>query len=146
MRLLPALLIFLGCAAAQAEARQLVLVTSTPELQQAQLSRKEIRKLFLGRSVFKNGTQVVPVINESDPLAYQIFLQRVILMSAASYERHLLSRVFRRGGRRPVKLASIRRLGELLRGQPGTVSYMWLDEVRSDPRLLVLDQLWEGEP
>ncbi len=144
MRKLLATLLLACCAAAHAETRHLVLVTATPALEQVQLSRKEIRKLYLGRTIIKDGLHLIPLINNSDPLSYQIFLQKIMLMSATSYERFLLSKVFRSGGMRPERFDSPGALIHSLRTQPGTISYMWKQGSLSDAHLVTLGELWRG--
>lgn len=143
-QLLVTLLLIGCCTAAQAEMRRLVLVTATPELEQVQLSRKEIRKLYLGRTIVKEGLQIIPLINRSDPLTYQVFLQKIMLMSATSYERFLLSKVFRSGGGRPEKFNSATALVQTLRKQPGSITYMWEEGRYSDAHLVPLSELWRG--
>ena len=59
------------------------------------LSPTEIRKLFLNVPVVKDGVQIKPLLNFSDPLISDVFLQNVIFMSKRSYERKLLSHIFR---------------------------------------------------
>lgn len=144
-RLLSALLLLACCAAAQAETRQLVMVTATPELATAPLTTREIRKIYLGHAITKNGRRIVPLINRSDPLAYQVFLQKVLLMSGPSYERLLLARVFRGGGSRPARFDSPVQLTETLVAQPNTISYMWAVDTQNDPRLRTIIELWRGQ-
>ncbi len=138
------LLLICFCGVLHAEARRLVLVTATPELRQVQLSRKEIRKLYLGRAIVKDGRRLVPLINTSDALGYQIFLQKIMLMSAHSYERFLLSKVFRSGGARPERFTSPPALIQSLRAQPGTITYMWARGDLDEDHLLTLQELWRG--
>ena len=145
MRYLLAMILLTGSVALHAETRHLVLVTATPGLEESGLTRREIRKIYLGRPIVKEEQRIIPIINESDPLAYQVFLQRIMIMSAPSYERYLLSRVFRKGGTRPEKTASPRHLLQALHSRPGAVSYMWLREARIDPGLRVIYELWRGE-
>ncbi|MCL5669464.1 MAG: hypothetical protein M1392_05745 [Gammaproteobacteria bacterium] len=53
----------------------------------------------------EDGVQLVPLLNTGDPMLYEVFLQKVIFLSARNYERQVLSRVFRMGGRRLIPTA-----------------------------------------
>ncbi len=145
IRLVLALLLVLGSNGAQAEIQRLLLVTATPELEGLQLSRKDISRLYLSRPIYHNtGMRLIPLINLSDPLAHEVFLQKIMLMSARSYDRLLLSRVFRQGGRRPERFHSLLHLIETLQRHPGSITYMWQHEARQYPRLMTLMELWQG--
>ena len=144
IRLVLALLLVLGSNGAQAEIQRLLLVTATPELEGLQLSRKDISRLYLSKPLYHAGLRLVPLINLSDPLAHEVFLQKVMLMSARSYDRLLLSRVFRRGGTRPERFHSLLRLIETLQEHPGSITYMWQHEAVRYPRLTTLMELWQG--
>lgn len=124
-RLLPILLIFCFSATPHAETQHLVLVTGTQQLGHATLSQREVRKIFLGQELHKFDYPITALINNTDALLYQVFLQKVVYMSENAYEQHLLGRVFRMGGTRPPAYMNTSSLVDALRGQPGTISYMW---------------------
>ena len=125
------------------EQRQLVLVTgSTTKI--APLPPAEVRKLFLGLPVSQNSLRLEPLRNVSDPLLNEVFLQKIMFMSAQSYERQLVSQVFRFGGHRPVSYSDSGMLAAALRDRPGTVSYMWLSSTRQIPGIQVVQELWQG--
>lgn len=128
-----------------AETDKLVLVTGTSVLARSDVTLDAARKIYLGRQVSVNGHRVVPLVNKSDPLLYQVFLQKVVYMSGSHYERHLLSRVYRRGGKRPQNFISEKALIKALHAQPFTVSYMWESNVRSTSSIFVLRDLWTGK-
>lgn len=123
--------------------RELVLVTSS-RTEPVTLSQAEIRQLFLGHAVTKNNLQITAVINKSDPLLYEVFLQKVVFMSAYSYERQLVSKVFRSGGQRPPTVTSLDQLGRELDKRPGTVTFMWKENTRKLPNVTVVNDLWHG--
>ena len=126
-----------------AEERRLVLVTaSTSKI--TPLPPTEVRKLFLGLPVTQNGLRLEPLRNASDPLLNEVFLQKIMFMSAQSYDRQLLSQVFRFGGHRPVSYSDVGTLAAALRDQPGTVSYMWLPTAHRIPGIKVVQDLWQG--
>jgi len=142
-----ALLLFLILAPGAGDAQQirtLVLVTgadSTIPL----LSDREIRKLYLGVQVTKNGQRLTPLRNLVDPLLEEVFLQKVIFLSARAYEDQLLSRVFRLGGLRPISYDNQERLVEALHVSSNAVTYMWATDVYGEKRLKKIGELWSGQ-
>src|SRR5215470_13304718 len=62
------------------------------------ISVADVRRRYLGIPVVVDGIEVVPVRNLSDADFYEMFLQRVLFMSAQSYERRMVSKIFREGG------------------------------------------------
>lgn len=126
-----------------AEERRLVLVTaSTSNI--TPLSPTEVRKLFLGLAVTQNGLRLEPLHNVSDSLLNEVFLQKIIFMSAQSYERQLMSQVFRLGGHRPIRYTDADKLITVLQDTPGALSYMWLSSAQQIPGIKVVQELWQG--
>lgn len=124
----------------------LVMVTVTgAQSKTASLTQHEVRRLFLGETLIKDGERLVPLLNTGDPLLYEAFLQKVIHLSARHYERQVLARVFRMGGQRPAVYTDSAKLLEALRGEPGRVSYMWEDMVKSSPGVKTIGTLWQSQ-
>lgn len=109
------------------------------------LSVSEIRRLFLGFPVTKADKQLTAVINQSETRLYQIFLQKVVFMSANVYELHLLRNVVQLGGQLPPTFKEQSTLADKLHQQPGTVSYMWQADVDAYPHLIAIGELWRSE-
>lgn len=133
-------------ATAHAVERQMVLVTDAATPLPA-LSSLELRKLFLGMSLEKQGRQLVAVNNDADALLHEVFLQKVMFMSAHDYERQLLSTMFRTGASRPPAVSDTRQLQDLLRAQPNTVTYvtyMWASDAQALSGVSVVQVLWRG--
>jgi len=128
---------------AAASEKKMVLVVSA-EAGHLKLNRSEIRQLFFAGVIIKDGVQFEAVINDSDPLLYEVFLQKIIFMSARAYERKLISRVFRKGGRRVVLASNLESLENDLVANPGWVSFMWEENARSLPGITVIGELWHG--
>ena len=127
---------------ARADGRSLVLVTA--ELSSVQsLSLREVRRLYMGLPIIVNDQRLLPLLNVSEPLVYQIFLQEVVHMSAANYERRLLRQVLRFGGSRPVKYEQQERLLRSLRETPGAVSFMWRDAAGAESGIQIIGELWQ---
>lgn len=126
-----------------AEERRLVLVAASTS-NVTPLPPTEVRKLFLGLPVSQNSLRLEPLHNASDPLLNEVFLQKIIFMSAQSYDRRMISQVFRFGGHRPVSYGDVDALAAALRDKPGTVSYMWLPSAQQLPGIKVVQELWHG--
>jgi len=138
------LVIFCFSEASHAETRRLVLVTGSRQIDQTTFSQRDIRRIFLGQAINKPGYRITALINNSDPLLYQVFLQKVAYMSANAYERHLLSRVFRMGGTRPPTYMNVTSLVDALRKQTGTITYMWEQTALETPGISIIGELWAG--
>jgi len=128
-------------AAVESSQRDLLLVCGT-ESTIPQLSREEVRKLFLGVPIVKDGIRLKPLRNASDELITEVFLQKTVFMSKRSYERQLLSRVFRLGGSRPPVYTDITELTAELRRSPESVTYMWSDQVTQANAVKSIGVLW----
>lgn len=128
---------------ALAAERTLVLVRSEQATAPA-LTEQEVRKLFLGEALTKNGQRVQALRNHTDALLYEVFLQKIVFMSGRNYERQLLSRVFRLGGQRPPIYEDLGALIAALKANPAAVTFMWEDEAGTIPGIKVGMQLWQG--
>ena len=127
--------------AAQTARRSLLLVCSENSTISS-LSNSDARKLFLGIPTVIGGMRLKPLLNESDPLISEVFLQKTIFMSKQEYERQLLSRVFRFGGSRPPVYKDIDELMKELNKSPGSVTYMWSDQVENSNGLKSIGKIW----
>jgi hypothetical protein len=101
----------------------LVLVVSA-ESPIASLSPSDARRLYLGIPISRNGHEITPLLNVSDDTAKEMFLQRVLFMSAQTYERQMTARLYRSGGERVREYQSLRDLVAMLVADPYSVSYM----------------------
>lgn len=126
---------------AQSEKRRLLLVCSDDSVITS-VSYADIRKIFLGIPTSINGVRVRPLINESDELITEVFLQKIIYMSRPVYERQLVMRVFRFGGQRPEVFNDLSDLVNELNQAPESVTYMWSDQISMDYKLKTLNVLW----
>ena len=123
--------------------RSLVLVRSEQAAVPV-LTEQEVRKLFLGEALIKDGQRVEGLRNSADSFLYEVFLQKIIFMSARNYERQLLSRVFRLGGQRPPLYDDRNELIAMLKSNPAAVTFMWEDEAKLIPGIKVSTLLWQG--
>lgn len=123
--------------------RSLVVVRSE-QATAPPLTEQEVRKLFLGEVLIKDGQRVEALRNGANTFLYEVFLQKIIFMSARNYERQLLSRVFRLGGQRPPLYNDLNELVAMLKTNTATVTFMWEDEAKLIPGIKVSTLLWQG--
>jgi len=124
--------------------QRIVILVSSQDSNIPALSQLDIRKLFLGVPVIRNGIILKPLRNATDPLLTEVFLQKVIFMSERSYNRELLSRVYRLGGKRPEIFSENTKLVNELRDMPGTLTYMWSADAEDTAGLKTLGVIWAG--
>lgn len=129
--------------AAGAEDRRLLLVTDSAS-GVASLSKGEIRRLFLGLPVEKGGHLLKAAVNRSDPLLYEVFLQKIVGMSSIVYERHLLANVIQIGVQRPQVFTDTPTLISALKRNRDTVTVLWDGDLRATPNLTVIGELWHN--
>ncbi len=139
LALLPAWL--LGAAAWAAPGARLVLAAGPHFPEGARLNPQEVRLLFLGGRVTREGLRLQPVLNAADPFLEEVFLQKVLFMSKAHYQRRLVALAFRLGRPRPPVFQDEEALAEHLRRRPGAVSYLWARQARR-LGLKVVQELW----
>lgn len=124
-----------------AERRRLVLVASGQSA--AALSTEEVRKLYLGVTVTKDGKTFLPLCNHTDTMAYEVFMQKVMYMSGPAFERALLSRMVRTtSGVRLPEYGAEQDLLQALTATPNAVTYMWADKAQA-AGLKVVAELWQ---
>lgn len=136
------MILTIGVAKAS-EDRTLVLVSSV-NANIRSLSYKEVRRLYLGAPVLNEGQPIKPLRNLQEPFLEEVFLQKVIFLSARGYDNHLLSRVFRMGGLRPEAFENKTSLFTALHEYSHAVTYMWEDEVEKNNELKKIGALWTG--
>ena len=119
-----------------------VLVASSGSSRPDTFSVSELRRLFLGIPVRRGGEMVTPLINASDKDIYQAFLQKVMFMSEANYQRQLVLRVFRRGGKRPQVYRDPRKLVQAMTVGPLGVTFMTREQVKQLQGVEVVQPLW----
>jgi hypothetical protein len=107
-----------------------------------ELDSVSVRKLFLGRPVLVNGSQLYPLRNRSDALLDEIFFQHIVAMSDSNYDRQILIGVNRQLALRPVELHRTAEVVAALRADPNAVSFMWQRDVEHNPELRVIRVLW----
>ncbi len=126
-----------GPRLADAAEPKLVLVASAKSAM-APISAAEARRLYLGVPLVQDGHEVAPLRNGADPGTHELFLQRVLFMSAQAYERQMSGRVYRSGGNRIPEYANQRELVDRLVSEPWSVTYMSLEAASGQPNLKIV--------
>lgn len=123
-------------------ARVLVLATHKAS-SDITLNKDSVRKLYLGMpDAAKAG--VTPICNHSDKVLYEVFLQKVVFLSAPDYERLLVGDSAKGSPQRPPHVETMAGVLKALAAQPSSVTYMWLDTVEQHAELKVVKELWRG--
>ena len=123
-------------AALPAEPRLVLVANARSAL--TDISPGAVRRLYLGLPILHDGHQIVPLRNTADAALQELFLQRVLFMSAQAYERQSSAQVFRNGGNRPREYAKLEALLEALANEPWSVTYMDAETAGSLPSLKIL--------
>jgi len=136
------LLVVLICSPVCAQERVLLVAAADSPLQT--LSSFEVRKIYLGISVFKDGHSVRAIRNDTDQRLKAVFLQSVVGLSEDSYERRLLTNTFKFATARPERISKTSDMTPLLRADPYAVTYIWGTDI-APPGFKVLRVLWQGD-
>jgi hypothetical protein len=104
------------------------------------ISAKEVRRAYLGASIVLNGIETKPLLNLSNKLAEEVFLQKVMFMSADAYERQLISRTFQ-GGIRPKAYESLPALLKELNNDNAAISFMLYEDATNIPEIRIIGNL-----
>jgi len=130
------------CMEVAAADRQVVLVAaSTSPLHN--LDSLELRKIYLGFIVKRDGEIVKGLRYTEDETLNSIFLQTVVAMSEKSYMRRLLSLTIRQGIPRPVDYEEFDSLLKALSTNSYSVTYMWKDDAVRSSDVKILRVLWQ---
>ncbi|NOQ87629.1 MAG: hypothetical protein GQ550_01790 [Gammaproteobacteria bacterium] len=130
------------CLEVAAADREVVLVTaSTSPLHN--LDSLELRKIYLGFTVKRDGKIIKGLRNTEDENLNSIFLQTVVAMSEKSYKNRLLFLTLRQGIPRPTEYGKIEDLLSALSTKPYSVSYMWKKDAVRSSQVKILRVLWQ---
>ncbi len=104
------------------------------------ISAKEVRRAYLGASIVLDGVEIKPLLNQSDKLAGEVFLQKVLFMSADAYERQVLARTFR-GGSRPKVYDDFSDLLDALIINNSAITFMLYEKAVNTPGIRIIFSL-----
>jgi len=141
MSLAMLLALWLPAAAAGIQKRELVLIVSARS-DLSTLGSAAMRKLFLGITVTRGSRRLRPLLNVSDPLVREVFLQNVVSMSDANYDRRMLRLTAQEGRPPPDAFKNKRLLFDAVADDPDAVSYAWRGDVEPDPRIHIIRVIW----
>jgi len=122
--------------------KELVLVSSV-NANYEPLSSFEVRKIFLGYPIKRGNASINAIRNKIDEDSYQIFLQKVIHLSARNYERRIISKTFRTGTPVVGEVDTLSALKDELQRNKFSVSVMWLEDAQLDSSIKVIQRLWK---
>lgn len=141
-KLLLCCIVFILCIKMAGAEHQVVLVTaSTSPLQD--IDSLELRKIYLGFSVIRDGHIVKGIRNTGDEGINRIFLQTVVAMSEKAYTRRQLSLTLRKGVPNIAEYDQADDLLNALSSNPYSISYMWEHVAEREPGIKILRVLWE---
>jgi hypothetical protein len=125
---------------ASAQEGSLVLVAGTKSPLPA-IAAHEVRRVYLGVPLVVGDKEVVPLLNLTALETKELFLQKVLFMSAPVYERHMVGRVFRNGGSRIVEFQEAQALVNALTSNPYAISFMSPQDAGKIAALRILGML-----
>lgn len=137
---------FTGLPQAQVFAAKLDLVLVTAyNAAVPKMSPDAVRHLYIGVPVEVAGHVIEPLINASDNLVLEIFMQQVLFMSSEVYIRQNSSRSSRKGDKPAQSYSEMPALVAALRANPYAVTYMLRSTAANFPELKILADLWRSE-
>ena len=126
---------------AYAENLRLLLITKESYKPLA-FDRNELRRLFLGVPVYRDGKVLQPLINKSEDICYQVFLQSTLGMSKKRYERSLISGVYRQGAKPPEIYKNFNKLLRDLNKKENAISFYYDHGQPMDESFNIVQEIW----
>jgi hypothetical protein len=140
-RALALLALLWGCLAVAGSADMVVLIVNA-STNYAALDSVEVRKLFLGLPVVRDGHSLHALRKASDPRLDEIFLQNIVSMSDTTYERRVLTLTMQQGRTPPPSIQDKARLFAELAADPDAVSFAWASDVAASRNIKIMRVLW----
>jgi hypothetical protein len=137
--ILLAVYVLLSTPMARAEEQRIAIVVNAESGIKA-ISAKQVRRAYLGASIVLNGIEVRPLLNQSDQLAVEVFLQRILFMSAEAYERQLIAHSFQ-GGIRPRAYENMTTLLTALHNDNAAITFMLYDSAIKTAGIRIIGKL-----
>jgi hypothetical protein len=131
--------VLLATSMVHAEEQRIVIVASAGSDIKA-ISAKEVRRAYLGATIVLEGVEIKPLLNQTDKLAREVFLQKVLFMSSEAYERQLLARAFRSGSSQKV-FENITDLLAALQNDNSTITFMLYETAINTPGIRIIGNL-----
>jgi hypothetical protein len=124
-------------ALVQAQEQRIVIIAGADSHITA-LTAKEVRRAYLGASIVLNGIEIKPLRNQTNKLTEEVFLQKILYMSAEAYDRQLLARAFR-GGDRPKVYENLAELLDALQEDNAAITFMLYGTAVTTPGIRIID-------
>jgi len=134
-----AVCVLLSTPMSRAEEQRIAIVVNADSGIKA-ISAKQVRRAYLGASIVLNGIEVRPLLNQSDQLAVEVFLQRILFMSAEAYERQLIAHSFQ-GGIRPKAYEDMTDLLTALHDDNAAITFMLYDTAIKTTGIRIIGKL-----
>ena len=122
-----ALLVLLLAAAPGASARELAVVAGEA-FPVAQLSKSEVRDIFLGERILLAGKRLRPVTLRGEAKVLPSFLKTFLRVNEEGYESYWIRKVFQDGGTPPSTADSTEQVAQILRGDAAAIAFLWADD------------------
>lgn len=127
------LLLFAGAARAQ------LAIIGHPSLEQAGVSKAELRDIFLDRtSSFSDGTRAEPVSQPPRSQAREEFMAKVLGMDERALKSYWAKRMFTGRARPPKELSGNEEVRGWVASHPGALGYVDGDAVDSSVKVLLI--------
>ena len=116
---------------------QRIAIVASKEAGIKTISSKEVRRAYLGVTILLDGVEIKPLLNQTDKLGEEVFLQKILFMSSEAYERQLLARVFRGGGS-PKAYQNLADLLAALQNDKSTITFMLYETAIKTPGIRII--------
>ena len=124
---------------ARAEEQRIAVVASA-ESGIMTISAKDVRRAYLGATIVLDGVEIKPLLNQTDKLAGEVFLQKILFMSSEAYERQLLARAFR-GGSSPKAYQNLAELLAALQNDKAAITFMLYETAIKTSKIRIIANL-----
>ena len=111
----------------------------------ATISPEDVRRLYLGIPVMSGGQTIKPLINDTDKLLREVFMQQILFMSTDAYQRQTISRTYQTGEPPVPVYADTNSLFKALEANPKAVTYMLEQTAIASPEIKIIAKLWLGQ-
>ncbi len=100
-----------------------------------------LRIIYMGTSSAVSSQSIRPLINQSNGMLHEVFLQKVLFMSKNTYERYLRQTKFSSNTVMPMAYRSEARVIEYLNAHPDSITYLTEEAAAQWPDLRVVTRL-----
>lgn len=140
LQMVRAYLLVASSAFAGEQPQRLVIITHAHSRIEV-LNYPLLRKIYLGSASAVGTRPVYPLINQSNSVIYEMFLQKVLFMSQNTYEHHLHHAKFPKGTVVPIAFRSEDKLLAYLSAHPGSITCLTEQAAAKMPSVRVVMRL-----